>query len=91
MNCLLNTPPIGVFIFKEVDGYWTCINAPFGLLSDFLWKYSILIDEDCQFCRIIENYGADKLIVEYRNYFGNKIRINISKITDEAFRYRSFL
>ena len=64
-------------IFRQIDGEWREItnNLPQYrgvLLADYLEQMEIVIDCDCQFCRVVR----DGLTFEYRVY-GGSVRIDV--------------
>lgn len=61
-------------VFRNMNGFWRSPSDGF-LLSDFLDILGIIIDDDCQFCRIVQ---FDR-IIEYRAYNNAKIVINVNK------------
>lgn len=66
-------------IFRQIDGEWREItnNLPQYrgmLLADYLEHMEIVIDCDCQFCRVVR----EGLTFEYRVY-GGSVRIDVLK------------
>lgn len=71
------------YIYRNVSGKWLQINPNAGesakVLADHLTELQIVIDDDCQFCRIIRYYDEYKKTITYRAYSMSKITITITK------------
>lgn len=68
-------------IFQEIGGQFIAVdsveNSP-PTLADILSQLNIILDNNCQFCRIIRYKGKVKETIEYRAY-GGRIRLNITQ------------
>lgn len=63
--------------FRQVGGIWQRVDSQSQkppILADTLKKLEIVIDDNCQFCRIIRYYDNIKETIIYRAY-GGKITI----------------
>lgn len=66
--------PIGV------DGSWRCVTSDYaGTLAEFLALHQLVVDDDCQFCRIIRYDGKYKYTYEYRAYTSMRISVKLFK------------
>lgn len=69
------------YIFEFNGDLWQRINYPAGspatTLADFLSELDIVVDDDCQFCRIVRYSGKSKTTIEYRAYNSMRVVINI--------------
>lgn len=73
-----------VFVFRpDSEGIWRWIDDESITLAYFLQERNILIDDDCQFCRIIRYDHFDRrclrTTIEFRAWNDAKVRININK------------
>lgn len=56
-------------IFQEIDGHWVAVDSACQsppTLADILTQLNIVLDDNCQFCRIIRYNGKVKETIEYR-------------------------
>lgn len=77
LKMFVNMPK--VYIFKPIDGVWRCVSDTTGnyTLADYLRMNNLLIDDDCQFCRIIRPewtctyraYGALRITLTFTNHY----------------------
>lgn len=75
--------PEDEYIFRQSGDFslWTCVSHVLwdGLtLADVLQLFDVVIDQNCQFCRIIRYDGDYVHTLTYRAYNGAKITLSIN-------------
>lgn len=65
--------------FMPIEGIWKDVAGDSGTLADTLERLNILIDDNTQFCRIIQYDNKICRTITYRAYNGLKITITLQE------------
>lgn len=80
------------YIFRpDCEGIWRMVSDDSITLAYFLLERGIIIDDDCQFCRIIRYVRCGsrtlRITIELRAWTCAKVRVNINKQYIKSFDY----